>query len=86
MEGTLADLPIRITGSKSLNGSNGTAAPGSSGVTTCVAEVPPMVWPSFGDFATRSVPIMPLAPARFSITTDWPSSSESFGAMRRITT
>ena len=41
------------------------------------------VWPSGGAFATKSVPMLPLAPALFSTTTAWPHFSESFGAMTR---
>ena len=34
----------------------------------------PMVWPSGSALATDAVPVRPPAPARFSITTGWPSS------------
>src|SRR4029077_820122 len=36
------------------------------------------VWPSGSDFAATSVPIVPLAPARFSTTTPCPQASCSF--------
>src|SRR3954470_8741690 len=39
------------------------------------------VYPSAGDFATASAAIMPLAPGRFSTTTDCPRASVSFCAM-----
>src|SRR5204862_1356062 len=41
------------------------------------------VYPSGGDFARRSVPIAAPAPAMFSTTTGWPSSSASFAATGR---
>ena len=48
------------------------------------AEVPiSSVWPSAGALATRSEPMMPLAPAWFSVTIGWPRSSESFGSITR---
>jgi hypothetical protein len=36
------------------------------------------VWPSGGAFATRSMPMLPPAPARLSTTTAWPHFSDSF--------
>ncbi len=42
-----------------------------------------MVWPSGADLATRSAPMLPLAPARFSTTTGWPRLSESSWLMAR---
>jgi hypothetical protein len=41
------------------------------------------MWPSGGLLATRSVPMMPVAPARLSMTTGWPQASVSFWPMRR---
>ncbi len=41
------------------------------------------VYPSGGDFATASAPMVPPAPPRFSTTTGWPSASESLCAMGR---
>jgi hypothetical protein len=43
----------------------------------------PSVWPSGAALATRSVAMLPLAPARFSTTTGWPMFSDSFAATRR---
>ena len=41
------------------------------------------VWPSGALLATRSVPILPEAPTRFSTTTGWPQRSVSFWATIR---
>src|SRR3990172_7218982 len=41
------------------------------------------VWPSGGALATKSVPILPPAPVRFSTITGWPSASASLGARMR---
>ena len=43
------------------------------------------VWPSGVARATYSAPTLPPAPARFSITTDWPSSCCSRGWIWRAT-
>jgi hypothetical protein len=43
----------------------------------------PIVWPSGGARATTSVPIVPDAPVRLSITTCWPRFSESLAPVRR---
>src|SRR5688572_4070758 len=43
------------------------------------------VWPSASARAAASVPIVPLAPARFSTTTACPQISPRRGAMRRAT-
>src|SRR5688572_31684028 len=44
-----------------------------------------IVCPSGADFAARSVPTMPAAPARLSTTTCWPRYSESLGLIVRAT-
>src|SRR5438132_11807240 len=41
------------------------------------------VWPSGGDFATYSPPIICVAPGLFSTTTGWPQISESRAPMER---
>src|SRR5439155_27025921 len=41
------------------------------------------VVPSGGDFATRSIAMLPFEPGRFSTTTGWPRSSESLCPMTR---
>jgi len=43
------------------------------------------VWPSGGDFTTSCVPVTPLAPGRFSITTGWPSCTLNCCPMMRAT-
>src|SRR6185503_6051194 len=43
------------------------------------------VWPSGSARAAASVPIVPLAPARFSTTTGWPQRSARRGARSRAT-
>src|SRR6185436_13538077 len=43
------------------------------------------VWPSASAFAATSVPIVPLAPARFSTTTPCPHASWSFAPTTRAT-
>src|SRR6185503_16344494 len=54
------------------------------GFTACVPMLPiSSAYPSGGDFATRSAPILPPAPALFSTTTGWPHASETFCAMTR---
>ena len=45
----------------------------------------PKVWPSGSARTIASVPINPDAPARFSITTGWPSASDSGWAIMRAT-
>ena len=53
--------------------------------TECEAMLPMQsVWPSGGDLATASEPTTPPAPVRLSTTTGWPSSSDIFGATRRV--
>src|SRR5687767_7962272 len=44
-----------------------------------------IVYPSGADFAARSVPTMPAAPARLSTTTCWPRDSESLELIVRAT-
>src|SRR6185436_11693875 len=49
-------------------------------------EISSSVYPSGGDFAACSVPMMPPAPPRLSITTPWPRRSLSCWPMARPTT
>jgi hypothetical protein len=46
----------------------------------------PIVSPSGRALATAATPTLPAAPARFSITTGWPSSAPSRSAMTREST
>ena len=73
---------ILLIGEKSVSTSYGVFLM-SEGVMVKVFTVTISVWPSGGAFATKSVPMLPLAPALFSTTTGWPHLSESFGAMTR---
>jgi hypothetical protein len=43
------------------------------------------VWPSGAALTTLLVPSAPLAPSRFSTTTDWPSAAASLSAITRAT-
>ena len=47
-----------------------------------MAQLPSM-YPSLSDFATASMPTLPLAPGRFSTTIVWPSSLPASSASRR---
>src|SRR2546425_1520090 len=53
------------------------------GLMTCAVTTTPSVWPSGGDFATRSVPTTVPAPGRFSTITGWPQTSCILPATRR---
>lgn len=50
-----------------------------------MAEAVPnrIVYPSGRAFTTYCVPMLPLAPARFSTSTGWPSRSDRNGASSR---
>src|SRR6266852_4470407 len=72
----------RVIGAKSLTGSNGTLAK-SAGPIALVLIMKPNVYPSLLALATALAPIMPLAPARLSITTACLNASVSFGPIRR---
>src|SRR5258706_6858385 len=50
----------------------------SAGVVTCDRVASTSVWPSGSDFATASVPRLPLAPGRASTSTGWPRPAASF--------
>ena len=45
----------------------------------------PSVWPSGTAFATAAVPVLPLAPGRFSTTNGWPSLACRRSATMRAT-
>src|SRR5262249_27407524 len=66
-------LPMRMTGAKSLIGSNGTFFV-NNGLRTCDGKITIKVEPSAGERATTSAPITPLAPALFSTTTVIPNA------------
>lgn len=72
------------TGTMSLAGSKGDAPRWGFSARGLMAAKP-SVWPSVA-LATASRPMLPLAPALFSITTGWPSTGESLSASRRATT
>jgi hypothetical protein len=46
-------------------------------------ELMSSVAPSGAELATKSAPIWPLAPGRFSTMTGWPQIATSFGSMMR---
>ena len=72
------------TGTMSRAGSNGDLPRWGLSATGLIAAKP-KVWPSV-DLATASTPMLPLAPALFSITTDWPSAAAMRSPSARATT
>ena len=70
------------TGSKLFTGSNGRFFC-SAGVVPNEVATKSSVWPSGGDFATKSAPILPVAPGLFSVGTPTFQRSPSFGPRRR---
>ncbi len=62
-----------VTGARSLSGLKGSLRYSTRAAQTVVEMVTRKVWPSGGDFATKSAAIVPLAPVRFSTTTGWPN-------------
>ena len=61
-------MPNTPTGAKALSGSNCILIPAAAFVANEL-EVNISVWPLGADFATKSAPMAPLAPARFSTMT-----------------
>jgi hypothetical protein len=70
------------TGAKLLTGSNGSDG-ASAGVVVNEVATKRSVCPSGGLFATCSAPMLPVAPALFSVTTATFQRSPSFGPTRR---
>src|SRR5882762_9307522 len=54
------------------------------GLITWLLETTPMVWPSGAALTSTEVPVTPPAPARFSITTGWPSAFDNAGLAARM--
>ena len=75
-------MAILLTGEKSCSMSYGVFLM-SDGVMVKVFTVTMSVVPSGAAFATKSVPMLPLAPALFSTTTAWRHWSLNLGAITR---
>ncbi len=78
-------VPTWMIGAKSLSTSYAAPVPGlsTSGAVEKVFGVNSSVCPSGAAFATNELPIVPLAPVRFSTTTCWPMRGVSFSANTR---
>ena len=74
-----------VISAMSRRGSYGILAKMSVLIASGPPRLMPMVVPSGSAFATRSVPMLPLAPGRFSITTGWPSIGCRLSATTRPT-
>src|SRR5882672_2600248 len=68
---THGEVATRVTAVVSSIGSNGMSFC-STALTTCAPTTIATTWPSGGDLTITSVPMMPLAPGRFSTSTCWP--------------
>src|SRR3954468_11282121 len=78
-------MAMRVIGAKSFWASYGIFAY-RLGLTACVDNAPiTTVYPSAGDFATKSAPMFPPAPGLFSTTTLCPQRSLNCCASRRPT-
>ena len=77
---------VSTTGTRSFFGSYGMLGNRRFPITTGPEVATPRVYPSAGDLATASTPIMPSAPVLFSTSTGWPRIGASFCAMMRGTT
>jgi hypothetical protein len=75
---------MNATGAKSLSVSNGKFFL-IAALIVKVDDTSSSVWPSGAAAATAAAPIVPPAPARFSITTGWPQASLSFLPTARAT-
>src|SRR5262249_20651837 len=78
-------VPNRATATKSFAGSYGNFDR-STEFERKVKPTMPTVWPSAGERATASVPMIVFAPGRFSTTTPWPSALLKGCAIARATT
>jgi hypothetical protein len=74
-----------VTGAKSLMMSNGRFVITLGVITRLPTSISTIVWPSGGDFATRSAPMLPEAPGLLSTITGWPrpAGSSARTAVRR---
>ena len=80
---TQGEVATRLTAAVSFTGSKGIFSC-STALTTCAPTTIASVWPSGGDLTMTSVPMMPLAPGRFSTSTCWPQLSCIFAASCRL--
>src|SRR3954468_20651394 len=76
-------VAISPTGAKSFTGSNGMVLPRSAGVVPNDVAVTRSVSPSAGAFATKSAPMLPVAPGLLSTTIGTFRRSDSFGPSTR---
>src|SRR3954468_4413988 len=76
-------VAISPTGAKSFTGSNGMVLPRSAGVVPNDVAVTRSVSPSAGAFATKSAPMLPVAPGLLSTTIGTLRRSDSFGPSTR---
>ena len=75
--------PSLVTGAKSRKVSNGIFAKTCGLITIVPSKPSSSVWPSASACATCCVPMLPLAPGRFSTITCWPRRAASGSATTR---